>query len=129
VPRVLQRLLVLSLLALWLPATGHCALATAFDWIDQACALSCSHDDDTAPHADACQLLEDGDYKPAPLAAAAPAPSLTPLACLACLHARLLAEARPLAPPASTQNDSARWVPSRVFATRAAPPARAPNLT
>lgn len=129
VPRVLQRLLALALLALWLPATGHCAIGTLADWAHDACALACAHDAAAGTHADACDLIEDGDFKPASVAAQAPAPSLTLLSCLACLHARLLAEARPLAPPPWAKNHPADWVPQWAFDARAALPARAPDLS
>lgn len=129
-PRVLQRLLALALLALWLPATGHCAIGTFVDWFDQACGLACAHDDAATPHADACDLVEEGGFKPAAVAAHAPAPQLTVLSCLACLQARLLAATPSLAPPpaAWTKNDPADWVPRRAFVARAALPARAPDL-
>ncbi len=129
VPRVLQRLLALALVTLWLPATSHCAIGTIVDWLDKACGVACAHDESTVPHADACEVVERGDFKPAASLSQAPAPSLTVLACLACLHARLLAEARPHAPPAWSKDDPADWIPGWPFAVRASLPARAPSPT
>lgn len=113
-----------------MPATSHCAINAVFDWIGQACEHSCAETGAGHPqHSDACELLEGGDFPPAALSPLAPAPSLSVFSCLARLHARLLAEARPLAPPASTRDDPADWVPRWVFSARAALPARAPSLT
>lgn len=129
----LRRICALVLLALWVPATSHCAVETVLDWAaDEHCVAACSHDASAtaAPHAnDACATLEGGAIKVQLDQLAAPAPSYTTvLACLACVHAALLAEAEPLAPPAWSGDHPRDWMPVRHVAVRAVAPARAPNL-
>jgi hypothetical protein len=126
-----SRILALVLLALWVPATSHCAVETVLGIVNEHCEAVCAHDDsatDAHPAADACEMLERGEFKPAVAELAAPAPALTVLACLSHVHAALLAEARPLAPPAWSGDHPADWVPVRHLASRAVAPARAPNL-
>ena len=74
-------------------------------------------------------MIESGGFTVATPVAHVPAPSLTILACLSRLHARLLADAKPLAPPAWATDHPRDWVPSWTFALRTALPARAPDLT
>lgn len=125
-----RAVVALLLLAIWGPATAHCSIAAATDWLAELCSVTCCDDDAAQPaHADACDLVEDGGYVPAVSPALAPAPQLTALACLSCLHARLLAEARPLPSPAWAKDHPRDWVPIWRFTRRAAPPARAPDLT
>jgi hypothetical protein len=128
VPGVFRRIIALMLLALWLPATSHCAIDAMTDWFGDACSVSCEHAQNTA-HADACDLVEGGGFAPAAVATPVPVPHLTPFVCLACLHARLLADAEPVPPHSWAKDDPAAWVPAWRFALRAAPPARAPNLS
>lgn len=126
-----RRILALVLLAVWLPATSHCALETVLGWVgDEHCLSACPHDATAKagpPASDVCSMLEDGAIKPVLDPLIAPAPSLTVLACLACVHATLLAEARPLEPPAWSGGHPADWVPMRHIAVRAVAPARAPG--
>ena len=127
----LRRIVALVLLALWVPATAHCALETVLDWAAQDhCAAACSHGvgESDLPLGDACATLEKGAIKPTVDTLLAPAPSLTVLACLAHLHASLIAEAEPLARPAWAGDHPCHWVPTRHLAVRAVAPARAPNL-
>jgi hypothetical protein len=124
----LRRLVALVLLALWLPATSHCAIDVVMDWCGDKCGTACAHEQGAA-HADACDLVEGGDFAPAAVAIQVPAPHLTAFVCLACLRARLLAEAEPALSPAWATDDPADWVPVWRFALRAAPPTRAPNLS
>lgn len=128
----LRRIIALVLLALWLPATAHCALETVFDWTaDDHCVAACAHDQSTsADHlaSDVCATLEGGAIKAQLDQVAAPAPSLSELACLACLHASLVTAAEPLATPAWNGDHPCHWVPTRHLAVRAVAPARAPNL-
>jgi len=126
--RLFSQIVAFVLLALWMPATQHCVFGAVSGWVADLCGTACHHDDDGA-HEDVCTVVESGDYTSAVTLAHAPAPNLTTLACLACLHALLLSEAPPLAPPAWTKDDPAGWVPQWAFAARAALPARAPNLT
>lgn len=126
-----RRILALVLLALWVPATSHCAVETLLGVVNEHCETVCAHDGpDAATHlaSDACEMLEQGDFKPAVAELAVPAPALTVLACLGRVHAALLAEAEPLAPTAWSGDHPADWVPVRHLASRAVAPARAPNL-
>ncbi len=123
-----RRFITLLLVAFWLPVTAHCSLEAMTGLLDEVCETACPHEAD-GMHVDSCDLVESGDILPATAVAHAPAPSLTTLACLACLHARLLAEAEPLAPPAWATDHPRDWVPSWTFALRTAPAARAPDLT
>lgn len=126
--RFITQLVAFVLLLLWMPATQHCAFGAVAAWESGLCEAVCDHDSGGA-HEDACTVIESGDYTSAITLAHVPAPSLTTLACLACLHARLLSTATPLAPPTWTKDDPAGWVPEWAFAARAALPARAPTLT
>lgn len=126
--RLFSQIVAVVLLALWMPATQHCAFGAVTGWIADACDTACNHDNG-ATHEDVCTVVEGGDYTPAATLAHVTAPNLTTLACLARLHARLLSEATPIAPPAWTKDDPADWVPTWAFAARAALPGRAPNLT
>lgn len=126
----LKAFVAVLLAFLWLPATSHCSLDAASDLISGLCDNGCSHSNpDTHAHADACLTVESGNYTAATAVAHAPAPSLTTLACLACLHARLLSEARTLSPPAWAKDHPLDWIPAWTFTLRAAPLARAPDLT
>lgn len=130
--RLLRQIVAFVLLALWMPATQHCVFGAVTDReADREanlCDTLCNHDSG-GTHEDACTVVESGDYTSAVTLAHVPMPNLTTLACLACLHARLLAEARPLTPPAWTKDDPAGWVPQWAFDARAALLARAPTLT
>ena len=111
-----------------MPATQHCAFGAVTAWESSLCETVCNHDAG-GTHEDACTVVESGDYTSAITLAHVPAPQLTTLACLACIHARLVSEATPLAPPAWSKDDPADWVPQWAFIARAALPARAPTLT
>lgn len=125
----MSKALVAILLAVfWLPATAHCSLKAASDFVAEICGITCDHSaSDT--HADTCAEVEGGNYTATVALTHAPAPSLSTLVCLACIHARLLAEARPLEPPAWGKDHPQDWVPSLTFVQRAAPQPRAPSLT
>lgn len=126
--RLLNQIVAIVLLALWVPATLHCAFGSVSEWDNDLCAAACNHDTD-GNHQDACTVVESGDYMSAANLAHVPMPNLSVIACIACLHARLLDEARPIAPPAWTKDDPAAWVPVWAFVARAALPARAPTLS
>lgn len=127
VPGCVRRLIALILVALWLPVTAHCSLEAMTGLFDDGCENACSHGADRS-HADVCDLVERGNFTATGAIVHAPAPSLTTLVCLSCLHARLLADAEPLAPPAWAGDHPRDWVPSWTFALRTALPARAPDL-
>lgn len=127
----LRRLIALVLLALWLPATSHCAIETVLGVVNEHCEAVCSHDGlDTTGHPanDACATVEDGAIKPAVSGLHLPPPNLSVLAYLDHVHARLLPETRSLARPTWSADHPDAWVPARHFASRAVAPARAPNL-
>lgn len=128
----LRRICALVLLALWVPATSHCAVETVLEWAaDEHCVAACSHDASaSADHVanDACATLEGGAIKAQLGQLVAPAPIYTVLACLACVHAALLADAEPLAPASWSGEHPREWMPVRHIAVRAVAPARAPNL-
>ena len=126
--RFVRRIVALALLAFWLPATAHCSIEAVTDLLGKACEHACSHET-AASHVDACEVVESGDFFPALAVALAPIPHLIEISCLACLQARLLAEARPFAPPAWAADHPRDWVPSWTFTLRAALPARAPDLS
>ena len=101
----LHRIIAFVLLAFWLPATSHCAIETVLGSINDHCLSACAHehaDGTTHTHlaADSCELVESGAFKNAVGSLVASAPILSVLACLSCVHAAVLAEARTLAPPA-----------------------------
>ena len=129
-----RSIVALVLLALWVPATSHCAIETALGVAADECSFgTCACPPSTDDHADhpasdACAVLESGTYKPAVAALVAPAPNLTILTCLSRMHEALLAGATPLAPPAWGGGHPDDWLPMRHIATRAVAPARAPGL-
>ena len=132
-PRVnwFGRVLALVLLALWVPATSHCAVETVLGIVNEHCETVCAHDGteaDAHPAADACEMLERGEFKPSVAKMAVPAPALTVVACLRCVQAALLADAEPLAPSAWSGEHPRDWMPVRHIAVRAVAQARAPNL-
>ena len=121
----LRRLLALTLLALWLPATLHCDLEAAGLEIAFVC-----HDHATptaaAAHCtdDACHALEEAAYTAFTLTKLVGVISLSVLA--------LLPEPADL--PAAALSPARTDVPLEVlrswqFRTRAAPPARAPSAS
>jgi hypothetical protein len=125
--RFLFQITALVLLALWLPTTQHCEFDSLLDWESDPCESVCDHGAG-ATHDDLCVLVEGGNYTASATRDMAPAPTLTVVACFACLHALALHRAPPLPPPAWTKDDPGGWIPQWAFATRASLPARAPNL-
>lgn len=112
------------LLALWLPATEHCALEAA-GLLAETCADGCATE--SAVH-DGCATVESGTYKPATQFLKVAAPELFACACTLYLQQIEAAVAREQATPLKT--DFARpqdWVATWRFVQRAAPPARAPT--
>jgi hypothetical protein len=128
VPRPLQTIIALLLLAVWPVATAHCSIIAATELVSEICDVACSHDE-AKSHTDACSIAESGDYTASASPLLAPAPSLTILACLVCAHAQQLAAAESLSPPVTATDNPDDWIPSWTFSFRAAPLARAPSLT
>ena len=116
--------LSMLLLALWLPATQHCAME-AIGLITRTCADDCATANKT--DIDGCGLLESGAYKPSVNVAKLVAPLL--LVCLCFEYAPLLRVA-PTADEISPSEAFERprdWVSAWNFVRRAAPPSRAPT--
>lgn len=125
----LRRLIAVALLALWLPATLHCALGEAgFDSLF-ACIDTSSCCDHEAPPRDSCDLVETGAFKPAANTAVLAAPVLS--ACL--LSFVVPVSALDLTPPPSALSERIIAPPEVArtwhFAARAALPSRAPSLS
>jgi hypothetical protein len=118
----LSQFLALFLLALWLPATQHCALEAA-EVLTDSCTAPCANGTDN------CGTIEDGAYKPSTTVMTAPAPAL--VADVSHLGQALVLPAAASAPaflagaPASRAPD---WVLTWQFVRRAAPSPRAPSL-
>lgn len=112
------------LLALWLPATQHCALEAAGALIT-TCADHCTTGEPTGK--DACGSIEDGSYRPAGDTVKVPAPDLFACVCFLCLHLeqRIADESLPLTGDASDQADA--WLQTWQFVRRAAPLPGAPS--
>lgn len=128
----LRRLFALALVALWLPATLHCALEAAgfddlFHCVNDLHA-PCDHAAPSETPVDACNLVEDASFKPATDTAVLPPPTLC--ACLLCFVAPPLAI--DLTPPPRGLSDCIVAPPEVArtwhFVARAAPPSRAPSL-
>ena len=122
------RIIALLLLALWLPATQHCALIAASGGELDCCSSTCTADQRDM-HMDACSVVESGDYGSDSRMARTPAPDLVFVACLACIHARLLVSLQDSPLPPFHKDDPTAWIPRWYFDARAALPARAPTLT
>ena len=120
------------LVALWLPATSHCALAATTNWVEDWCGFVCDeehHAGDHDAHHDGCTAIERGDFTAAVVTASAPAPVWSEIADLVREHLRqMVATASATEPPPWAGDNPADWVPARLFAWRALPPARAPGL-
>ncbi|BET67406.1 hypothetical protein ASA1KI_23240 [Opitutales bacterium ASA1] len=123
--RVLNQIVAIVLLALWVPATLHCAFGSVTGLQTKLCEEACKSTGGT--HEGACSVVESGDYTAAANLPHVPMPNLSTVVWLACLHSRLLYDARPLAPPAWAADHPREWVPVWAFVQRAAPLSRAPS--
>ena len=125
----LRKLVALAVLALWLPATLHCALEAAGFEIVFVC-----HDHETGAASDghctddACHALEGAAFKPAANTATLPLPALC--ACLLCFVAP--PPAIDLTAPVTGVSELVAAPPEVArtwhFVARAAPSPRAPSL-
>jgi hypothetical protein len=124
--RRLLPLLSLLALALWLPASQHCALEQAGVF-----ATTCKdHGTARSPaDKDGCSAFEDAAYKPTSSGLKIPAPSLLACACFLCLQASRLQmfPERVELPVESFQQAESR-VATWHFVRRAAPLPGAPSL-
>ena len=127
VMRRFSSFLVYLTLALWLPATQHCALEAA-----GLVSVTCN-DCSSADHCggkDGCSTVESGGYKPAVDALKALAPDLIICASYFCSQLVLFQAERALATlPRKTADRPRDWVPTWNFVRRAAPSPRAPSLS
>jgi hypothetical protein len=125
------KLTALLLLALWLPAVGHCDLEAAgiiaFAADEDA---GCGNQAGAATEKDNCDVVENNSPRPAGNLAALPRPVFfvdDAAGRLALLLARLL-DTSELAAPSVGETDRTRaWVPVWQFVQRAAPSPRAPS--
>lgn len=86
--RLIRNIVVILLLALWLPTTQHCSLEAAGLFAPQeapAKQIKCCGAQEKACAEDPCELLESGDYRPASAQLNVPIPSFTVCACLFCV--------------------------------------------
>ncbi len=124
----LARMLVLLLVAAWLPVTLHCRLeAAGFNDADECCASEPAADAAGDCKDDACPTVEDALYKESAQSLKIAAPDLS--LCFACiaLVPPMTVETEPALSPARhapPPEIAAAWQ----FIVRAAPPARAPSL-
>ena len=125
----LARLMLFTLVALWLPVTLHCRLeAAGLHDTDDCCAGEQAADVAGDCKDDACPTVEDTLFKESSQALQVAAPSATD--CFACLALvaleRDLRAAPTLSPPRHGPPFELKvaWQ----FLSRAAPPARAPSL-
>lgn len=123
--RRLLPLLSLLALALWLPASQHCALEQAGVF-----ATTCQDHGPARSSADkdGCSAFEDTAYKPTSSGLKVPAPSLLACACFLCLQESLLPtfSDRVVLPAESVQRAESR-VATWHFVRRAAPLPGAPS--
>jgi hypothetical protein len=127
----LRRFIAVALLALWLPATLHCALeAAGFDELFHCAAdhhSSCEHEAPADATRDACDIIEGSAFKPAANSALLPPPVLS-------AHFLIFTVppvALDLTPPPSGLDERILAPPEVArtwhFVARAALPARAPS--
>ncbi len=125
--RRLFQMVCLLLIAVWLPATHHCALE-AVGLFSQTCADNCANGENGPT--DGCGTVEDGAYKPSIDLVKVPAPAL--LATVGHLCA-FLAHVEPpcvtIISPGESFDRPRDWVSTWQFVRRAAPPSRAPTLS
>lgn len=121
--RRLLPVISLLLLALWLPATQHCALEDT-GLVAQTCQDNCAGGNSEK---DGCRIVEDGAYKPATNILKAPAPSLLACVCFLCLQPapQVLADGQFL-PGEQVQRSESR-IAAWHFVRRAAPLPGAPS--
>ena len=125
----LRQLVALAVLALWLPATLHCALEAA----GFAGVFSCADEHETGAHdespRDACDVIEGAAFKPAANTATLPLPALC--ACLLCFVAP--PPAIDLTAPVTGVSELVAAPPEVArtwhFVARAAPAPRAPSFS
>jgi hypothetical protein len=131
--RLIRNIIVILLVALWLPTTQHCSLEAAGLFAPQeaqAKQIKCCGAQEKACAEDPCDLLESGDYRPASAQLTIPAPTFTVCACLFCVSVeQVLVLANAGAATARFSFDSPEdCSPTWHFMQRAALSPRAPSL-
>lgn len=117
----------LLLVALWLPATQHCALEAA-GLIPTTCQDEQSGDTKNGASG-GCDTVESGAYKISSDVIKAPVPDMAVCACFLCLHFALIdARVEPVFFPVGASDRPPDWVTTWQFTRRAALPSRAPSL-
>jgi hypothetical protein len=126
---IAYKLIACLLLALWLPASAHCEMASLLGAFDEPCQSACDHaHNENGCTLDHCALIEDGNYTlsnaSAKIYAPASAEPLDLLRLMLTVMPRITAVDATIGWRARPTED---WVRDWVFARRAAPPARAPG--
>lgn len=119
-----SKFLSVLLLALWLPATQHCALEAAGVLIT-TCADHCTTSESTGR--DACGSIEDGNYKPAGDTLKVPTPDLFACTCFLCLYLEERAPDESLSLTGDASGQADVWLSTWQFVRRAAPLPGAPS--
>jgi len=116
--------MALCLLALWLPATQHCALEAV-----GALSVTCSNHGSTAESSkgDACSAIEDGSYKPAGQMLRVSAPCLIAVVIFQCPPLALSDPGPALPVSGESVREAEAWLPTWQFVRRAAPLPGAPS--
>jgi len=125
-----RRIIVVVLLALWLPATQYCTLIAA-GILTEATSSSVSEgccEKDNRCSRDACNLFESGIVKSGSEASKVPAPDLSACLCFICLQFVQPGSADESTLMVSAAEHPLDWETKWQFVRRAAPLARAPSL-
>lgn len=126
----LRHIIAIVLLALWLPATQYCTLAAAGILADESQASApdnCCNTNDRCSR-DACELLENGVFKPAKEMSKVLAPDLSACLCFICLQFVQPGVVDESTLMVSAPEHPLDWETKWQFVRRAAPLARAPSL-
>ena len=125
---LLRRISLLLLLALWLPATQHCALE-ASGLIAVTCADELGNCATNGGASDGCGVLEGGAYKLSSTVVKAPAPDFQVIAYFLWLRIPPpKARTETTVFPVVAMDRPLGWIPAWQFVRRAALPSRAPSL-
>lgn len=123
----LARMLVLTLVAAWLPVTLHCRLeAAGFYDADDCCVAEQPIDIAGDCKDDACPTVENALYKESGQSLKVAAPELSH--CFACLALVLDPAVGAMVPSTARHAPPPELEAAWQFIARAAPPARAPSL-
>jgi hypothetical protein len=125
--RRVLRILSLLVLAIWLPATEHCALEAA-GVLPNSCSDGCASSQLGGD--DGCAAVENAAYKPSSDALKVPTPDLFACECFFCLQSISADVAHEIAPTSGASFERPQdWVSTWHFVRRAAPAPRAPSLS